>query len=191
MGLLNWIKNRWAKLEQDALQEKARRDLVKEVMEKAQRQRAEPINDVGDILSVHFEHFRADLITLDRYQELVTEQLWRVERRIDDLKDELADGDIDADRFDDESEEAAEALEEVNWRLEWIEKQRWTEATKSADIAQSGKWATFSYVDSEGVSSKRTIANWSNRGAYVVGYDRAKKAERTFRQDRISDWKCG
>lgn len=59
------------------------------------------------------------------------------------------------------------------------------------DIPEIGRWARFEYVDADGQISNRSVTMWEKRGRYIVGYDRSRKDERTFRQDRISKWICG
>jgi predicted DNA-binding transcriptional regulator YafY len=66
-----------------------------------------------------------------------------------------------------------------------------TSASTAAGWANRGKWARFDYVDADGKATHRQIVNWEKRGAYIVGYDRSRDAERTFRQDRIEGWVAG
>ncbi len=86
---------------------------------------------------------------------------------------------------------AAGAKDDTDWRLQWLDRQDWNDSISRADIPAKGKWARFDYVDTDGVATKRSITMWEKRGAYIVGYDRSRKDERTFRQDRINDWLCG
>lgn len=90
--------------------------------------------------------------------------------------------DDDEDEFDDESAEGFPA--EISDRA-------YKDQFKRAGFGDSGKWARFAYADADGRESRRQIVNWQQRGPYIVGYDRSKKGERTFRQDRISDWQAG
>ncbi|MXO73548.1 WYL domain-containing protein [Alteraurantiacibacter buctensis] len=59
-----------------------------------------------------------------------------------------------------------------------------------AGLPQRGKWIRFTYFDQDGVVTSREVTNWEVRGRYLVGFDREKRAERTFRHDRIEDWQC-
>jgi hypothetical protein len=73
----------------------------------------------------------------------------------------------------------------------WIKDQAYKTSISRDGFGERGKWASFEYVGADGVITKRTVAMWEKRGAYIVGYDRTRKEERTFRQDRISDWVSG
>lgn len=79
--------------------------------------------------------------------------------------------------------------EAIRWRLDWVNEK----LASGMEVVrqQQGKWARFDYVDSDGSASKRNIANWTDTGRYVIGFDRAAKEERTFRRDRISNWISG
>ena len=61
---------------------------------------------------------------------------------------------------------------------------RWAEGDR-------GKWCRFNYTDAEGRDSKRELTMWESRGRYIVGFDRKRGEERTFRKVRISDWISG
>jgi hypothetical protein len=145
--------------------------------------------DVASRLSVEFERLKADCITLDEYKSLVDEALA-------DVKQEMADTrqcrrDMDPDDFDFEMERLEADLDECRWRLKWIDDQQYKASISRDGFGEKGKWARFEYVDNDGVVTERSITMWEKRGAYIVGYDRSRKAERTFRQDRISDWTSG
>jgi hypothetical protein len=73
-------------------------------------------------------------------------------------------------------------------RLRWIKDQAYKQSISrdGSTIKRNGR--AFEYVDADGVVTNRTITMWEKRGAYIVGYDKSRKAERTFRQDRISEW---
>lgn len=72
---------------------------------------------------------------------------------------------------------------EADRRIEATD-ERWSEMP-------SGKWSRFVYTDSHGQRSSREIVNWESRGAYIVGFDRAKQGERTFRKGQIEEWVAG
>lgn len=88
----------------------------------------------------------------------------------------------DEEFFDEDDEGAGKDYQSYAQRLELY---------SDDSIPDRGKWARFEYEDHNGSSSSRDITMWEKRGIYIVGYDRAQKAERTFRQDRISNWRCG
>lgn len=118
---------------------------------------------------------------------------------IDDADNDLVDReeDLAADRslMDGDYEEARQQLRDVAAEIrkhrKLASKRAYTESISRPDFADRGKWARFEYTDSDGVVTKRNIAMWERRGGYIVGFDRSKNAERTFRQDRISEWQCG
>lgn len=107
------------------------------------------------------------------------------------------DADLDDERM---TSPAAGAELEVEYWIEhsadnsdedWEDRQRWIADLDRGDIEPAGRWARFEYVDRDGVITNREIATWEKRGAYVVGFDRERRGERTFRQDRISAWTSG
>lgn len=53
---------------------------------------------------------------------------------------------------------------------------------------ETGKSATFTYVDADGVITDRRVGNWRSEGIYVRAYCLDRRASRTFRKDRIEDW---
>ena len=53
---------------------------------------------------------------------------------------------------------------------------------------QAGRYATFTYVDADGVVTDRKVSNWRSDGAYVEAFCLDRRASRTFRKDRIEDW---
>lgn len=135
--------------------------------------------DLEEDLEAAFTRYRSGEITLDDYAGVI-------EGYTKSLRQKIATAESQ-----EELEETADALEALRWRAEWIEKKRWSAEIDVTDIADSGKWARFSYCDADGAETQREIANWEKRGAYIVGYDRQKKGERTFRQDRIGAWQAG
>ncbi len=58
---------------------------------------------------------------------------------------------------------------------------RWFEGEK-------GKYASFTYVDVDGVITDRRVRNWRSSGPYVYAVCEAVRSSRTFRKDRIADW---
>lgn len=56
--------------------------------------------------------------------------------------------------------------------------------------AEEGDSATFEYVDSDGVVTSRDVRNWKSSGAYIRAYCLQRRESRTFRKDRISNWRA-
>ena len=83
------------------------------------------------------------------------------------------------------------AAPDVDEDAEWLDRQDYLALQSRSGFDECGRWARFDYVDRDGVVTSRSITNWERRGIYIVGYDRSKGAERTFRQDGIEDWVCG
>jgi hypothetical protein len=146
-------------------------------------------NELTARLEQQFESLRKGAINLDDYRDAVLAE----KEELADLRSDLRDDRrfISADEYEDRKAEIDELAEEVRWRLKWIDDQKYKQSISRDGFADSGRWARFEYVDNDGVVTRREIVNWETRGAYIVGFDRSKKAERTFRQDRISDWRAG
>jgi hypothetical protein len=140
-------------------------------------------------LDEEFEKFKRDRISLDDYRDAIEFEMDDAKTRRAELRAEKRY--MDSYLYELEMEEVEADIEAAEWRLQWVKDHEYKNQFKRDGFAESGKWARFDYVDKDGEISKRNIANWEQRGAYIVGWDRAKKAERTFRQDRISDWVSG
>lgn len=164
----------------------AERQRVKAQKDEASRMKA---LGVDGRLQLYYERLQAREIDLDSYAEEIDAEDDALTERREQLNANRKYH--DPEFFEMELEQFEEDEEAIRWRREWIDKQRYTASISRPDLPDSGKWARFEYVDNDGVMTKRTIAMWERRGGYIVGYDRAKKAERTFRQDRISSWVCG
>ncbi|OJW73039.1 MAG: hypothetical protein BGO57_13255 [Sphingomonadales bacterium 63-6] len=104
-------------------------------------------------------------------------------RRVRELERSLKHCDRLIDRIDDGEFEADEP--------EWKGRQEHNAQFARDGFETAGKWARFDYVDDKGNAGRREITMWERRGSYIVGYDKARKAERTFRQDRIDNWVAG
>jgi len=89
--------------------------------------------------------------------------------------------------FDDDDGDDDEDLDGDGWKT----RDDYLAEYSRPGFAEKGKWARFEYSDHNGNSSKRSVTMWERRGIYIVGYDRSRKEERTFRQDRISGWISG
>lgn len=134
------------------------------------------------------DRFKRGEINADEYAE-----------EIDDADNDLVDReeDLAADRslMDGDYEEARQQLRDdaaaIRKHRKLASKRAYTESISRPDFPDRGRWARFEYTDNDGVVTKRNIAMWERRGGYIVGFDRSKNAERTFRQDRISEWQCG
>jgi hypothetical protein len=129
------------------------------------------------------------------FKERLDEAEDDVKVKIDDLrfdkKHELIDADdydeqMEALKFDRESvrDMLSELPELEQWDTEEAADPRWTPG-------QKGKWSQFDYIDNDGNPSLRKVTMWESRGRYVVGYDKDRKEERTFRKARISNWQAG
>lgn len=55
--------------------------------------------------------------------------------------------------------------------------------------SSDGKSAAFVYVDAQGEITDREVLNWSIDGAYFKGFCTRALAVRTFRLDRVIEWK--
>ncbi|WP_408586566.1 hypothetical protein [Novosphingobium sp.] len=162
------------------------RDLPQGIVAKAVVRRGATVEER---LTNLFDQHRTGAIGLEEYRAGVQEELADCDEAI--LLHRRSQGDMDADDYQAELEELEDEREECRWRLKWIADQEYKASISREGFPEQGKWARFEYTDADGEVSKRTIAMWQKRGAYIVGFDRSRKAERTFRQDRISDWVCG
>ncbi|QIG80086.1 hypothetical protein [Stakelama tenebrarum] len=69
-------------------------------------------------------------------------------------------------------------------------------ALLSAWIAADARWKAgdkgalvgFTYVDADGVVTRRKLRGWASKGPLIVGYCVDRQKVRAFRKDRISDW---
>lgn len=148
--------------------------------------------ETSEVLGEAFDQYQAQTIDLEEYKALVTAEAQVArERKADIRQDKKLGAYADEDDFQDALDQADEDIEECRWRLEWIDKKSWSARASRDDIAESGKWARFDYVDAKGNASKRHITMWEKRGAYVAGFDRSRGEERSFRQDRIKNWSAG
>lgn len=59
------------------------------------------------------------------------------------------------------------------------------------DEGEQGGFATFTYVDVDGVVTDREVAHWFSRGQHLHAFCLERGASRTFRKDRIADWSGG
>lgn len=150
------------------------------------------MDDDEEVASVQLERefarYRAGEIDINEYRDRVLAACDAVTASIELLH--ARRGKMDQVDFAEQLELLEEEADECRWRLEWIEEQR-TKPEVDDRFPKRGKWARFEYIGSDGNQSKRTIANWERRGIYIVGYDRSRKEERTFRQDRIAGWLAG
>lgn len=55
-------------------------------------------------------------------------------------------------------------------------------------IGQTGKWASFTYVDVDGVVTERAVRNWRSTGRLIRGHCLLRDEFRCFRIDRIEGW---
>ena len=55
--------------------------------------------------------------------------------------------------------------------------------------AQTGDLVRFDYEDEHGLSSKRTVGNWSSDGREIEGYCLNRKETCRFALNRISNWR--
>lgn len=142
---------------------------------------------VADRLERAHGQFLAQEITLQQYERLVDEEYHVAKDRLEDAKEEEQEYGFSLVDIDQVQEDFAEA----DWRRRWIDDRKYQAQFAREGFSGKGKWARFTYTDHHGATSRREITMWEVRGSYVVGYDRSRSAERTFRQDRISDWICG
>jgi predicted DNA-binding transcriptional regulator YafY len=55
-------------------------------------------------------------------------------------------------------------------------------------IGQKGGFATFTYVDVNGVVTERLVRDWRSTGRLIRGHCLLRNGYRSFRIDRIDDW---
>lgn len=189
MGLWAKLKAEWSKARAEVAAKDAKRALRQAPISNSAADSGPVGYNVASRLTSAFEHHRDGYSTIEVYAAEVRE----VQSDVKEMIALTRSSRKDMDPYENEAEmEQLEAdLEECRWRLKWIDDQQYKASITRDGFAERGKWARFEYVDNDGVMSNRSITMWEKRGGYIVGYDRSRKAERTFRQDRISDWKSG
>ena len=146
---------------------------------------------VDSSFDLEFAKWKLGEITLVDYRREVEECAeWVAGERVK-IVDEQSLKYLDADLQQEFVDELEQAEESISWRLRWLDDREYKQSLEVAGFPESGTWARFSYVSQDGQASARDISNWERRGPYIVGYDRQRTGERTFRQDRITDWKSG
>lgn len=148
-----------------------------------------PAAEAEDRLEEAFERFRDGDLSLADYRSLIENEIEDAELQRDWLREDRRT--MDRDLYALEMEDVKAALEAAKWRLKWVDDRQYKDQFKRDGFEESGKWARFAYVDHHGEITSRSITNWERRGTYILGWDRDKRAERTFRQDRIRDWEAG
>lgn len=133
--------------------------------------------------------FQGGHVDIDEYRQTVLDEIKDIKSAIEDLKEDRDD--MDRDDYRDEMDERKADLEQCRTALNRIDDREYKQRIAVDGFAERGKWARFEYVDADGVITTRSISNWERRGPYIAGFDRSKKSERTFRQDRISEWVSG
>lgn len=188
IGMWSWCKRQWAGADVEIA--------AKEVARAGRRaepdlRRGAPIrlDTVAERLTYLFGRHHRGEIGLDEYAQRVRNEQVDCNEAI--LHHHQCRSGMNAAEFEAVLEELEEEAEECNWRLRWIDDQKHKAGISRDGFAERGKWARFDYMDHHELVSTRNITMWEKRGAYIVGYDRSRKAGRTFRQDRISDWVCG
>jgi len=145
--------------------------------------------NTDDRLGLMFDNYRAGSATLDEYEAAIKAEAESIKERAAELR---ANRKLHGkDYCEAEKEQLDEDRDAVQWRRRWLSDERHRAKNSRPGFAPSGKWSRFEYVDADGVITKRNVVNWERRGAYIVGYDKDRREERTFRQDRISDWLSG
>lgn len=145
--------------------------------------------NTDDRLNIVFENYRAGLVTLEDYDAAIKSEADAIKERAAELREERKL--YGQEYYEVEKEQLDEDRDAVQWRKRWLSDERHRLKNSRPGFAASGKWSRFEYVDADGVITKRHVVNWERRGAYIVGYDKDRREERTFRQDRISDWLAG
>lgn len=143
-------------------------------------------------LEALFIEVREGNATLEGYKARILEAQSDIQTLAGDVEDIRKHDPMDSEEYAEWREIIADEKDAVRWRLEWVEKQ----LLKQADLPDKrfddhGKWAAFRYADTDGVATNRRIRNWAKAGRYIIGHCDAAKAERTFRQDRIEEWRSG
>lgn len=161
-----------------------------------------PLNSSFDIASFAGDEYtesvrealnkmKAGLIDLTDFEEIAKAELEAIRTSKRDWRDDYRAKIIDDVDRDEAIEQLNSAALEIRDMLNDASYQsdRGNEARDARwSQGESGKWARFTYTNAEGDASDREIVNWQSRGAYVVGYDRSRGAERTFRKSRIEAW---
>lgn len=150
---------------------------------------AEEALGVDGRLEEQFGALQANAIDLAQYRDAIVEERRKVSAQRKDLREDR--NFLDPNEYEDAKEQLDEDMEAVRWRLEWAESKLLETPTSDDGIAPSGKWARFEYIDRDGVVTAREITRWHRTDSHVVGYDRNRRAERTFRRDCISEWAAG
>lgn len=140
-------------------------------------------------MEIAFASFRSGALSLTAYREVIEGEISAAGDRKRELRAMRAE--MHPDLFEFESENVEADLEAAEWRLRWIDDREFGDQFKREGFADAGEWARFEYADHHGEITQRSISNWEQRGPYIVGWDRDRRAERTFRQDRISSWASG
>ncbi|MPT48026.1 MAG: hypothetical protein E2598_06345 [Sphingobium sp.] len=160
---------------------------------------------VNDRLEDAFQNFRSRSIGLQDYKEIVRHEEAAVRDKIEDTraaKRGLPRSNDMHNFYDEEIEEARDALEEVRWRLDWIKDREKDEGDEDRLPSSShnsssrsvsapkpnGVWASFDYTNGYGTFSHRDIINWVDHGLSIRGYDQNAEGGRTFLKDNIQNW---
>lgn len=176
--------SRWAELERLAAEKQKAQENLESIRAASL---ADQEKGADGRLEEDFDRVRLGELSLSDYREAVlNEQRENREARARLREDRKW---MDSDEVEAEIDRLDEDREAIQWRLEWVNEKLISHQDTYGQ--KSGKWARFEYVDADGVCTRRNIANWTDTGRYVIGYDRSAKAERTFRVDRISDWVSG
>jgi len=166
------------KKSQDQLRQEIRREIESDKIKGAE----------GRLEEAYGQYLAGEMTLSDYRDEILREQ--------QDLSEDLAALRLDRptmsrEEFEDETDRIDDDREAIRWRLQWVTEKISDAESRPEWLEKSGKWARFSYTDDSANESRREIVNWKAKERYVIGYDRKQKAERTFRQDRISDWSAG
>lgn len=153
---------------------------------------------VSDRLELAFDRYRRREINIWDYKDIVTDEDRDLRYRIEDLQDSkraLPRSSEMRECYDDDIDEAREALDETKWRLDWIKKTELTgdgyypidEGDIAGEPEPSGSWAHFNYTTDYGTKSYREIINWEDRGFTITGYDPSVNGYRTFLKSNIEN----
>lgn len=176
--------------EVDARTRAARRKRLHALSEDDGRDPEVILDDDADArLEIAFASFRSGALSRAAYRELIEGEISAARERNRELR--AMRREMHPKLYEIESEDVEADLEAAEWRLRWIEDQEYGDQFRRDGFADAGKWARFEYADHHGEITQRSISNWEQRGPYIVGWDRDRRAERTFRQDRISSWASG
>lgn len=136
-----------------------------------------------------YERYKRGEMSLEDLRQATLDTIEEVREEISDLRSDRKV--MKPADYRDQLEELEDKLEKFTARLGWIDDRTYKQGIEASGFESHGKWARFEYIDADGTSTKRSITMWERRGPYIVGYDRDRKAERTFRQDRIEGWISG